>query len=631
MMKRLILTAAALLLLPGSLLAADLGVSSGHDLDALWEQAQSNYDLDVEDAVILLESHQVNFGADQSMTTRVHRLVWIGTTVGIRGYADLRIPWNTATSNLEVEVLRTWRDGRWWPDEKQISETAVVHTLPYGLDRADDYTTMRETMLLHDGVELGCIMETAYTITEKKVPAAGGIFVFPKNDPAVLTVLEVFGEKLSHHELNGVAEPVAANTANGEGLRWQADLTPALGMPVGSSPEVYEPSVAWSSWKNWGQLADNWRPAFFRGMLLEAKQIQSLQEKLHPALGSRQKVAVVADYLNEMVRSVHYDSGFWRGSPRSASRTLATAYGHDLDRAVLAASLLTEAGFSAEPIFIGRGSALVAAEIPRLQDLQRLVLRIPEVNDVILDPASGKLLTSDVIFGHPYWNLRKNAEAGPQGPVASQQEKSLTVAINLEKGEDDSWQGSGYFRGTGRFSQHGSLLAAGDFKDGYLSQLTNSVIEGLKPSAASPGNLKPDVVEVDLEFEKFELVSDGLERKKLVVGAPQGGILSQLPRGVHLYEESRQTAVIGMENWKQTVTLRIEVGDKDLLSKPEPFSLSNEAGSFELAVMLADGWLVLTRTLEIAEESIQAANWPQLRALLLEESDRAFGTVLWEK
>ncbi len=88
---------------------------------------------------------------------------------------------------------------------------------------------------------------------------------------------------------------------------------------------------------------------------------------------------------------------------------------------------------------------------------------------------------------------------------------------------------------------------------------------------------------------------------------------------------------MGIGNWNQTVILRIEVGDEDLLQTPESFSLANEAGSFEMEVAFENGWLVLTRTLQIAEEATAASNWPQLRALLLKESDPAFGTVIWKK
>ena len=73
---------------------------------------------------------------------------------------------------------------------------------------------MRETMLLHDGVELPCIMETAYTITENGLPALDGLFVFPQRDPSVLTELKLTfpsGSLFRHEALNGVPEPVRSS------------------------------------------------------------------------------------------------------------------------------------------------------------------------------------------------------------------------------------------------------------------------------------------------------------------------------------------------------------------------------------------------------------------------------------
>jgi len=113
-----------------ALAAAGPGVSNGHDLDALWARAEAGHDLAREDAVVLLDDLSVTVAADGTIATRLHTVVWIGTAQGIRHYADLRVPWNAATSTLDVELLRTWRDDRWWPDAARISETAVVHTLP---------------------------------------------------------------------------------------------------------------------------------------------------------------------------------------------------------------------------------------------------------------------------------------------------------------------------------------------------------------------------------------------------------------------------------------------------------------------------------------------------------------------
>ena len=158
---------AALVLLPAVPAdAAPESAAGGYDIGALMTAAEEHYDLSRLDAVLLVEDLTVVV-APGSRRTTVHRVAWLGTEIGLNAYADLRIPYNTDTSTLEVVALRTWMDGRWWPHESEISPTAVVETTPGAIQSADDYTMMREAMLLHDGVELPCIMETAYEIEEQ--------------------------------------------------------------------------------------------------------------------------------------------------------------------------------------------------------------------------------------------------------------------------------------------------------------------------------------------------------------------------------------------------------------------------------------------------------------------------------
>ncbi|MFO7608734.1 MAG: hypothetical protein R6X35_05980, partial [Candidatus Krumholzibacteriia bacterium] len=64
-MKTLRIIAIAVLLLggaAGAALAAGMGTSAGHDLDALWAQAQKTYDTAQEDAIILLDSRTTTVG-----------------------------------------------------------------------------------------------------------------------------------------------------------------------------------------------------------------------------------------------------------------------------------------------------------------------------------------------------------------------------------------------------------------------------------------------------------------------------------------------------------------------------------------------------------------------------------------
>lgn len=625
--------AMALFLFPLDLLAQNLGRSAGYNLDYLWDEAQSNFDLNEEDAVLLLESHQLSFGSDGTRQTRVHRVVWIGTEVGIRSYADLRIPWNSATSTLEVEILRTWMDGRWWPDAEKISDTAVVHTLPHALDKADDYTTMRETMLLHDGVELGCIMETAYTITDANIPADGGVFVFPQRDPAVTVEFRIMappGVTIRYEEQNGVEAPEDMLPTKGQGYRWYAERIPALKQPIASSPEMYEPAVVWSTWENWDQLANHWMDAFNKGMKLEATQVEGLNEIFNPTMSEHQKLMAIAGHLNTMVRGVRYSADFWLYGPRSAARTLATAYGHDLDRAILAGAFLKEAGIAAEPLLIGNGAAWVARELPRLQGLERVTLRIPGVTSTVLDSHSGQVQAFDQVYGHPYWFIGGHAGGGVHPPVLPQPNKAFTVGVNLSANDEGGFIGEGFFRGQAQFSQFSSLMSQRDLTQGVLSSMTGALLEGSTIQNATPVLFREDLVEVNFGLELPVIEADASGRQTLLVGQPGGGVLDKLPQNVQLYEQHRQSPVLGLNGWKQEIAVRVELKDVEILHLPAAFKLENSVGSFSLDVHENDGWVTLTRTLSLTHDDLMPSDWPALRALLLEEADQNHGRIVWK-
>jgi len=77
----------------GAFGAEVMGTSRGHDLDALWAQAQKTFDITTHDAVLLLESRHETINENGGRRTLVHRVVWIGTPPGMRAHADLRVPW----------------------------------------------------------------------------------------------------------------------------------------------------------------------------------------------------------------------------------------------------------------------------------------------------------------------------------------------------------------------------------------------------------------------------------------------------------------------------------------------------------------------------------------------------------
>jgi hypothetical protein len=327
-----------LTIIAAPVMADNMGSSLGHDLDQLWARAQSSFDLTADDAILLLESRHVSVLTNGQRVTRVHRVVWIGTNAVNRTHADLRIPYNSAHSELKVLKLRTWRDNQWWPHAEEISPTAVVETLPYAVARADDYTAMRETMLLHDGVELPCIMETSYEILDQSL--LDGLWVFSQRDPAILVELKISipeGRTFVFESVNGSPEPAIASDSGQKTYTWTMENVEKLGAPLVSNPAAYSPHVVWSTWSDWKTLGREIYWKFNEAAETSDALADTVAQRIADTSSPVSTARAIAAYVNESTRGVHYDDRFWSFAPRPASRTWETAYGHGLDRAVLAA------------------------------------------------------------------------------------------------------------------------------------------------------------------------------------------------------------------------------------------------------------------------------------------------------
>ncbi|MBD3178831.1 MAG: DUF3857 domain-containing protein, partial [Candidatus Latescibacteria bacterium] len=231
-----IAVSALLILIPSVIFTAEMGESGGYDLDSLLEKAEKDFELSENDAVFLLKRKNVEVTPSGDLKSTIHTVVRIATRSSIRSYADLRVPYNSATSSFKTIKLRTWNDGRWWPDSEEISETAVVHTTPAAVASASDYASMREVMLLHDGVELPCVMETEYQIIERggagKMP--GGFEIFPQNDPAMVVEYSVTlpaGRDLKFSSGNGAPPPEQERSDGRKKYIWKMERVNRLGSP----------------------------------------------------------------------------------------------------------------------------------------------------------------------------------------------------------------------------------------------------------------------------------------------------------------------------------------------------------------------------------------------------------------
>ena len=617
----------------GAFGAETMGTSRGHDLDALWSQAQKEFDLSAHDAILLLESRHETILEGGGKRTVVHRVVWIGTPPGLRDHADLRIPWNSAFSTFKVHILRTWRDGRWWPDESKVSPTAVVETLPGAIASADDYTTMRETMLLHDGVELPCIMETAYEI-EEQPGATGydGFFVMQRRDPAALVELKINVPGEISLQLKGYNGAPVPDEAGGDRKAIHIvtmENLERLGSPRIADPAIYAPCVSWSTWGNWAEIKDAVMSSFDEAAVLGPKLTDLIKEPLKHEPSEAARARKVTELVNEYTRSIHYDSRFWSFSHRLASRTYETAYGHALDRAVLAAAMFRGAGLTAEPVFVSSGPSGADSDIPGLSRFGEIRVCVhTETFRAIYDPAEGILSEGPrAIYGRTAWKPASD-DAPWSYPPPDGAASSYNISLTFEPDGNGGWKGTGYIDADGVFCPYADMAGLGGEMKAAISGIASSVFTGAEVTGYNPEVFEKTHVAAGFGFTLKESKPDDHDRKSLTIGNPHGGVAEVLPADIHLYHAQRTSPVMLPGAMSQTVRIRIKACKKSLLHLPEARTIQNEAGKFAISVEMQDGWVTIERKLTIIGGKVVPESWPHLRALLLEAEDQAGRMVL---
>ncbi len=484
-----VLALAFIATVPSAVPAAPAAADGVHDVGELMAAARAWVDLESMDAVVLLESRSIELRPGERTTT-FHEIVWISTELGIERYADLRVPYDSATSTLEVTALRTWMDGRWWPHERELNPTAIVETIPFAIQSADDYTNMRETMLLHDGVEIPCIMETVYRITERRPAgtAADGLWIFPGDDPAVQVVYSVSapsGSPFSFAAANGAPDPIVVETNGGTFTTrtWSMRTVGRLPRPLTPDPASHQPHVVWSTWGSWGELGDRFSANLDGTLALSVELADTLTKRLEHVPTLEAKADEVAAFIRETTRSVNYDDRFWRFAPRAASRTWETAYGHRLDRAVLATALFQEAGCGTDLIFRAAEGAVVDAAVPGLSRFEGVSLRVrgnrSDSFAAFFDPSSGALthglspLARRTVWSH-IGSSEPHVGYGPEGFENGE----LRLELTLEPKDEGGWTGTCFFDARGTLSPHASLVGLGDESSSYLGRVVSSVLDG---------------------------------------------------------------------------------------------------------------------------------------------------------
>ncbi len=625
------LVLAGCLILGTATVSAQQSIDGALDISLLMKEANVRLDMGNEDAVILFDSERIRLNKDSRYTKYIHRIIWINTDIAIRHYGDVRVPYDASRCSLHVETVRTWRDNQWW----ETGPTGIVETLPEELLNAYDYANIRETMLLHEGIELPCILEIAYSIEDKEPFRRGwdGSWTFVRDEPVIKSW---FGFELPSdwypniYEFPGSPAPIK-KTDESLGLdmySWQRGPYDAKTFPPPENIEDNESFIVWSTWKDWSSLGAHIRTYFDKAAVGDKNLKEQLDSLLEGANTNREKARLIAGYVNDKTTHIDYPWRYWLSDPRPAVKTYSSTYGHTLDRAVLAAALFSKAKINTLPVFLSPGFGNINVNVSGLTQTSTLGLRLSGENlAAYYDPISSEIKSGPLSFFSRMAWLAGNDEKPSIRISGSDKTSTNDIRIELSYDADKkSFTGLGYFHATNYFNQYLQMAGMKNEAFTYFEELVSSIFKNVKLTGCNPSEFTHHKTIFGFQFELDSLTIDNEDRIELTLGESTCGILANLPSGIELYHNQRTSPMHFPCLMSQNIELTLNLEGLDLIHYPEDTSIENEAGNFAVNSVKTDKKLIIARSLVLTKTDYTAEEWLPLRTLLL--ADRNDGNRL---
>jgi hypothetical protein len=496
---------------------------------------------------------------------------------------------------------------------------------------------MREMMLLHDGIELPCILEVAYSIEDKEPFRKGheGLWTFARPEPVVqsrFTLGLPVGRTPMVYTPGGVPEP-EKNVEEEPGLdiyQWKMGPLEAIPRPHTEDPASHAPHITWSTWENWKKYGKHLKDTFDSAIETDEVLAACVDSLTEDARTDREQANLIAGFITERTRFIDYPETYWWSAPRQATRTYETAYGHRLDRAILAAAMFSAAGLEVRPAYRGVGYGNINDGIPSLARMTGIGLRVDGNDlDAWYNPADGTIAHGSVWANHrTTW--RPGVDSEPLvDQIGNPNNGRLEVRIDLSfDKEKDLFAGHGYLCAEDGLSPYSQMVGLAQEAKTYLGKVASGMIPGIEMTDYNPDVFTPSKVTIGYGLELKKPEPDDFDRLPLVIGRPAGGIFDHLPDDFSLYHQERSSPVYVPCPMTQKVEFRLDTTGLEIIYIPSENNLNNEAGSISRTIDRNDDGIIIVRRLNLDRAVYGPDEWPALRALLLAASHEKNQTLL---
>ena len=615
-------------------------------LSELVKQAEEKFSFENQDAVILVNEERITLTDDYRKKRYVHKVVWISTSNAVSRYGDHRIPLDAKFQKMDVHLMRTWMDNKWW----DTGESGIVETLPFSVSKAPDYSSQRDMILIHNGIEVPCILEWAYTIEDTSIQIINyqGLHHFQGDDPTLLSTLildypinrkirtaasksvpDAEKTKIPGNLTTGETSP-ENSTLNRETLFYRMMNIEAAPLPRLADPAIYQPHVVWSTWRNWTDFGSEIRESFDRSLEINQSLKDSLDKFLESTLCLSDKAHHIAKFVNISTRLIHSSNERFFLEPRQAQRTFETGYGTALDRTVLAAALYQYAGFLTFPMFLSSGFEDCTEKVASISRLYNFGVWISGSDEVeaYFNPQSCVLSNGlSPIFARSVWipgsgddpKVNWNGEANLS---------SMTIELNLDLSDDlKEITGKGYYLSEQGFNAFDRMEGLnGEMKD-HVESVISSILADTKIISCNPVSFSRFKVAVGFEFKTSLEEKDDSGEISLLFNNPTDGVIDHLPKDIQLYDEIRHSPIRLPGKMEQIIKIRINSDSAHFAYLPAERELTTKFGSFQSTISKSLDKVTITRKLNITKVKGEPEEWSELRELLLTAKNAKYHKV----
>lgn len=585
------------------------------------------------DVLILSESTSFELGSNGLITEKVHKLEKILTYEGLDAVGDPKIAFNNDLQKLTIQKVRTYT-----PDGRIVNAKAnsFNEMTPFELSRAPTYTAWRQMVVTKVGLEIGCVVETEYTLEDLKPwrKWLEGKVTLRDNEPTLEREVKVtvpVGTILKWHLFNAKAETSTSTSEGRFTSTWKLKNIPlSKGDERWNHESTFLPTLVFTTCPDWKTHSDEVGAAVNKALAATSPALEGKTDELvKNKSGALERLLRLQKYVAEDINTVYWPASAFNYAPRSAAEIYDSGYGIPLDKAVLLCSMLKHVGIEAAPAAWARSyhNGVDPSLVPCLSQLSGILVRAKVEDGVVwIDPSRTLSSRSHKdLVGVKYLPLLPGFDSLhtlPQMGAAN----LFDVSLNLTVGKDMVLSGKGSITLSGRYSPYYGVMNSADSQKSLVTNLLSGILHGAEATSVTVSELSEEKAVFHISFKAPSPdAQSGI--LPLSIGTPSVSLIEALP---FKYKYSRELPLILNHSGVERMRLTLHFGeDFSPFFIPKALKVKGTAVSFKRSWKKHQDTLTMESVLDIPSSVIKAADYPAFRKAFTEAEAASNNTLLF--